>query len=512
MAHVSINTASVAQLNAGIDAVITTVVLSGPTFNGWPITYPYWGIIARGTSVAEIVEVTSGSGSTLTVIRGRDGTLASPHNTGDTFEHIIPADTANRAEQHIDATAAHGATGAVVGTTNAQTLTQKLYQGGHKHVFTDTNPAALTAGYESVADSAAAKDGFVHNNSAGDNNRRGFLLAQSGTPRFEAFNDGTVFVTPNGTATRKGIETTTSIKAGTTLESVGNTTVGGTLGVTGAATLSNTLGVSGATTLSTTLGVTGNTTVGGTLGITGTTTAATVNASALNASGAVSGATVASTGALTSFGGRVALTVSSLASITTPVAGDLALLTTDLMLYRYTGSAWLAVLHTGQGGGFATYNQIAAQTTLAVTATWTKAAFPNAAFTHADITATNSTDYVVNRAGTWLITARNRIAVTNVAGVRFLYGVFTTANAPTGASPIAVRTFIETDAVNNSTNVEVSTGPIRLGAGTSISVALRKDGTAVGGVASAGGGSNSGSEVTGGFTDQNSLIFQWWGP
>lgn len=348
MAHVFVNTASVAQLNAGIDAVTTTIVLSGPTFTGWPSTFPYWAIIARGTSVAEIVEVTAGAGTTLTATRGRDGTTAAPHSTGDTFEHIIPADMAVRAEQHMDATAAHGATGAVVGTTNVQTITKKLYQGGHKHVFTDTDPAGLTAGYESVADSAAARDGFVHKNTAGDVDRRGFLLEQSGTPRIELYNDGTIKTTPSGAATRKGIETTTSIKAGTTLEVVGastltgNTTVGGTLGVTGATTLA---GVSAS----------GNATVAGTLGVTGTSTLGAVNSGnhavtgTLSASGASTLAAVSASGLITATSGVKSFgssqpDIAVVASLPgSPVTDQIVFLTTDLLFHRYTGSAWVIV-------------------------------------------------------------------------------------------------------------------------------------------------------------------------
>jgi len=398
MAHVSTNTASVAQLNSGVDAVTTTIVLSAPTFTGWPTTYPYWAIIARGTSVAEVVEVTAGSGATLTATRGRDGTTAAPHNTGDTVEHIIPADTANRAEQHIDATVAHGATGAVVGTTNAQTLTAKLYQGGHKHVYSDSNPAGLTAGYESVADSAAARDGFVHRNSAADVNKHAFLGEQSGTPRFEVFNDGTVLVTPNGSATRKGIETTTSLKAGTTLDVggvstlTGNTTVGGTLAVTGATTLS-TVGTSGAATVGGTLGVTGASTLAGAT-ITGTTATATLSNS--------TAATFAAGASAYGSGIPMFAEVTSLGSVTTPVTDQLVMLTTDKTVYRYTGSAWLPVASwSTTDSGISTYKRTTGQTIS--NATSTKVQFDTAEKTTSLVTVsgTGNVDFLLNRTGRW---------------------------------------------------------------------------------------------------------------
>lgn len=97
-------------------------------------------------------------------------------------------------------------------------------------------------------------------------------------------------------------------------------------------------------------------------------------------------------------------TVSSLASITSPVTGQLALLTTDSMIYRYTGSAWLGVQHTAAGAGYARYER---WTTQAISSgTVTKLAFTTAASTHADVTANGSFDvFTLNRAGTWRIAA-----------------------------------------------------------------------------------------------------------
>jgi len=94
------------------------------------------------------------------------------------------------------------------------------------------------------------------------------------------------------------------------------------------------------------------------------------------------------------------LAVSALANITSPVAGQMALLTTDSMLYRYTGSAWLGVSHTAAGGGFARYKRSTVQSV--PTNTLTKIALTTAVSTHADISANGTFDiFTVNRGGTW---------------------------------------------------------------------------------------------------------------
>lgn len=350
--HLYSNTASVAQLNAAINPSDTTVVLAGGTFSGYPAA-PFWGILDRATATAELVEVTNVASNTLTVVRAQGGTSAQSHGAGATFEHVAPAIVFQNSEAHISAsTGVHGVSGSVVGTTGNQTIQDKTFRGAHRAVFSDALPAGVTASFESTADSASARDGFVHNNTAADVDRRGFLLAQSGTPRFEVFNDGTVKNTPAGGATRKGIETTTSLKAGTTLEVggastlTGNTTVGGTLGVTGATTLS-TVSTSGAATLNS-VGVTNNATVGGTLGVTGATTLAAASATTVTASGLITAAA-----GVKSFGSTLpdVTVVTSLGTIASPVTDQVVFLTTDRSFYiRTSAPAWERVTARGKLG------------------------------------------------------------------------------------------------------------------------------------------------------------------
>lgn len=111
------------ELSAGINDTATSVQVAALT--GYPTNYPYTCIIDEGTSSEEVVTVTNAAGTVLTVTRGVDGTLALSHSLGATLRHGISARDFREPQEHMDSTAAHGATGAVVGTTNTQTLTNK---------------------------------------------------------------------------------------------------------------------------------------------------------------------------------------------------------------------------------------------------------------------------------------------------------------------------------------------------------------------------------------------------
>jgi hypothetical protein len=242
MAHKYVNTASTAAVGgAGIAAASLSVTVT--SFTGWPVAYPYFAEIAKGTGLAEIVEVTAAAGSVLTIVRGQGGTAAADHAVGAAFEHIAPASVFNLAESHPEAVIAHGTATPVVGRDDAQTLTNKTYRGAFAAVFSDALPAGVVASYLSTADNANARDGFVHANTAGNVDRYAFLATQAGANRVAVRNDGTVEITPSGAAVRPGFR-----NAGTSTLT-GNVSAGGTLAVTGAATVGGTLGVTGAATV-----------------------------------------------------------------------------------------------------------------------------------------------------------------------------------------------------------------------------------------------------------------------
>ena len=101
-------------------------IMGGKTLTG---TQTYTVVIDPDTALEEIVDVTVySSGNTLTISRGIDGPTpgtGSAHSAGAVVRHMAIGRDYQEANDHIEAVTGHGATGAVVGTTNTQTLTNK---------------------------------------------------------------------------------------------------------------------------------------------------------------------------------------------------------------------------------------------------------------------------------------------------------------------------------------------------------------------------------------------------
>lgn len=197
-------------------------------------------------------------------------------------------------------------------------------------------------------------------------------------------------------------------------------------------------------------------------------------------------------------------TVSDLGNITSPVTGQLALLTTDLMIYRYTGSAWLGIMHTAVGGGHAKYKRTSGQANAIGAGVWVRQAFDVEVDASADVTplAVWFDLFTLNRTGLWEIDASTRAGTTNVASVRYQYGLFPYATP--GSNAYKVITNNEPAANANSTNLSVDVRR-RFTSGDQICVALRRDGNG------GGGGDNAASEANS-TDDWCQISLRWVGP
>jgi hypothetical protein len=125
-----------------------TTVSAGETFTV---------VIDPDTALEEIVDVTAVSTNTLTVVRGIDGSSGQAHSAGAAVRHMAVGRDYREANTHIEATTGHGATGAVVGTTNTQTLTNKTLT---SPVITTPTITSLTLGDGNLVFEGATADAF----------------------------------------------------------------------------------------------------------------------------------------------------------------------------------------------------------------------------------------------------------------------------------------------------------------------------------------------------------------
>jgi len=200
-------------LSASITSTTATtmVVVSGASLMGGKtpaVGETYTVVINPDTAQEEIVDVSNyTSGNTLTIARGIDGPTpgtGNTHSAGAVVRHMIIGRDLNEANTHIESTTGHGATGAVVGTTNSQVLTNKTLTAPIIAVISNTGALTLPTSTDTLIGKATTD---TLTNKTFDTAGTGNVLRINGTTISGTSGTGSVVLAVSPTVTGTALAT-----------------------------------------------------------------------------------------------------------------------------------------------------------------------------------------------------------------------------------------------------------------------------------------------------------------
>ena len=148
-------------LTSAVTAGASTMVVQSGTGLLGGVTIPagttFTIVVDPDTALEEIVDATAVSTNTFTITRAIDGSSAQAHSAGAVVRHMAIGRDYRESNVHIESsTGVHGVAGAVVGTTDTQTLTNKTLTSP-----TITNPSISGAGVDaSIVFEGATADAY----------------------------------------------------------------------------------------------------------------------------------------------------------------------------------------------------------------------------------------------------------------------------------------------------------------------------------------------------------------